>query len=379
MSSEYTIVCYYFPGYHPDPRNDERHGPGWTEWDLVRSARPRFDKHDQPKVPLWGYLDESDPAVMARKIQVAADHDIDAWIFDWYWYEGPFLNGALDRGFLKAGNVDRMQFALMWANHDWLDIHPAKRGCAAPLVWPGRVDLATFEAVTDRLIGDYFLHPSYWRIDGKPYFSIYEICTLAEGLGGLAQTREALQRFREKVRSAGLPGVHLNGVIWGLRPPGGGTEPGPAEIASMLELDSVSSYVWLHYLPLDTFPFTGYREILAKVLQKWRRFEREFPMPYFPNVTMGWDPSPRTVQSDRYTKGGYPYTPILAGNTPVAFHEVLLQVKTFLERRPAEKRVVAVNAWNEWTEGSYLEPDTVHGMAYLAAIKEAFYGDELLA
>ncbi len=77
MASEYTIVCYYFPGYHPDPRNDARHGPGWTAWDLVKAARPCFDKHAQPNVPKWGYEDESYPAVMARKIDAAADHHID--------------------------------------------------------------------------------------------------------------------------------------------------------------------------------------------------------------------------------------------------------------------------------------------------------------
>jgi hypothetical protein len=379
MASEYTIVCYYFPGYHPDPRNDARHGPGWTEWDLVKAARPRFDKHAQPNVPKWGYEDESNPAAMARKIDAAADHHIDTLLFDWYWYDGPFLNGALDKGFLRAANNNRIQFALMWANHDWLDIHPAKLNAPAPLVFPGRVDLQTFEQITDTLIGTYFMHPSYWRIDGRPYFSIYEMFNLVEGLGGIQATRNALQRFREKARAAGLPGLHLNGVIWGIRLPAGqnGTTT-PGEITSVLGLDSVTSYVWMHYLKLDTFPATDYRQVLSKVLQKWRRFEREFPVAYFPNVTMGWDPSPRTVQSDRYTNSGYPYMPILSGNTPVAFQEALLQVKTFLERRPPAERIVTINAWNEWTEGSYLEPDTVHGMSYLAAIKEAFYGSETL-
>ena len=31
-----------------------------------------------------------------------------------------------------------------------------------------------------------------------------------------------------------------------------------------------------------------------------------------------------------------------------------------------------INSWNEWTEGSYLEPDTVHGMGYLEAVKRVF-------
>jgi hypothetical protein len=379
MASEYTIVCYYFPGYHPDPRNDVRHGPGWTEWDLVRAAKPRFEKHAQPKVPKWGYEDESDPAAMARKIDAAADHRIDTLLFDWYWYDGPFLSGALDKGFLHAANNNRIQFALMWANHDWFDIHPAKQNAPAPLVFPGRVDAQTFDKITDTIVGTYFGHPSYWRIDGRPYFSVYEISTLIEGLGGIEATRDALERFREKAQAAGLPGLHLNGVIWGIRPPAGQTgTTTPGQVASALGLDSVTSYVWMHSLTLETFPTTDYRQILTKVLQKWRRFEREFPVTYHPNVTVGWDSSPRTVQSDRYMNTGYPYTPILSGNTPVAFQEALLQVKTFLERRPPGERIVTINAWNEWTEGSYLEPDSVHGMAYLAAIQDAFYGDETL-
>ena len=124
----YQIAVYYFPNYHIDPRNELLHGPGWTEWELVRHAGPRFPGHRQPRVPAWGYEDESDPAVMAKKIDAAADHAVTQFLFDWYWYDdGPFLNRGLDEGFLAAANNDRLQFALMWANHDWTDIHPYKR------------------------------------------------------------------------------------------------------------------------------------------------------------------------------------------------------------------------------------------------------------
>src|SRR5262245_56982986 len=64
-----TVASYYFGNYHPgDPRNLKNKGEGWSEWELVKAARPRFPGHQQPKVPLWGYVDESDPRVMAQKI-----------------------------------------------------------------------------------------------------------------------------------------------------------------------------------------------------------------------------------------------------------------------------------------------------------------------
>src|ERR1041385_4237660 len=94
-------------------------GKDWSEWELVKAAKPRFTGHQQPKVPLWGYGDESDPKVMAQKIAAAADHGIDAFIFDWYYSnEGPSLESALARGFLGAANNTRLKFALMWANDD---------------------------------------------------------------------------------------------------------------------------------------------------------------------------------------------------------------------------------------------------------------------
>lgn len=63
----YEIGAYYFPNYHHDTRNDRWHGHGWNEWRLLKAAQPRFAGHNQPKVPLWGYEDEADPAVMAKK------------------------------------------------------------------------------------------------------------------------------------------------------------------------------------------------------------------------------------------------------------------------------------------------------------------------
>jgi hypothetical protein len=212
-----TVASYYFDNYHPgDARNVKNKGEGWSEWELVKAARPRFPGHQQPKVPGWGYVDESDPRVMEKKIAAAADHGIDAFIFDWYYYDdGPFLERPIDIGFLKAKNNQRLKFALMWANHDWQEIQPYKRGAPPKLLFPGKVTPATFEKIGDHVIKDYFVHPSYWRIDGRPYFSFYGLSKLLENFGSVEATRAALDQFRARARAAGLPGLHLNAVVWG--------------------------------------------------------------------------------------------------------------------------------------------------------------------
>ena len=127
------VAAYHFPQWHRDPRNDAWHGPGWTEWELVRANRARFPGH-QPLMPAWGCHDEADPQQMAREIDLAADHGVDAFIFDTYWYEdGPFLDRALREGFLRAANRGRMRFACMWANHAWRNWHPCS---ATQHPWP---------------------------------------------------------------------------------------------------------------------------------------------------------------------------------------------------------------------------------------------------
>ncbi len=152
----YQIGAYYFPNFHVDPRNEEVHGTGWTEWELVKRARPRFPGHQQPKVPLWGYQDESDPRVFECKIQAAHDHCITHFIFDWYYYNGSkYLNRCLDRGYMHSANNGQVKFALMWANHNWMDIHPAKLAEDPRLLYPGAVDADTFDRMTDIIIDEY--------------------------------------------------------------------------------------------------------------------------------------------------------------------------------------------------------------------------------
>jgi hypothetical protein len=107
--------------------------------------------------------------------------------------------------------------------------------------------------------------------------------------------------------------------------------------------------------------------------QYWSEAEQRFGVPYFANVTMGWDSSPRAHQDDAFGNFGYPFMNTISGNTPQRFREALAMTKRRLLSRPGGPRILTVNCWNQWTEASYLEPDTVHGMKYLEAVR-AFFG-----
>lgn len=369
---KYEIGVYYFPNYHIDARNDKWHGRGWNEWELVKAAKPRFEGHYQPRVPMWGYEDESDPNVMNKKIKAASENGIDSFIFDWYWYnDGPFLNKALEQGFLKAKNKNDLKFALMWANHDWTDIHPCTRQLDPPVLAHGIITPEAFEGMTDYIIENYFTQENYWRIDGALYMSVYMPSNLVNGFGSVEKTREALDKFRNKVRSRGLGELHLNSVVWCRQ-----ILPGETIVEDInrflddLGFDSVTSYVWIHhYLPQDKLKVT-YDEMIKNCTPLFYKYKEEYKLPYYPNVTVGWDSSPRTIMTDKYEVIDYPFNPVVVDNTPDKFKTALEQVKEFMDK--TNTRMFTINAWNEWTEGSYLEPDEKCGMGYLEAINKVF-------
>jgi hypothetical protein len=388
-SPGYTITAYYWPNYHVDARNEQWFGPGWTEWEITKYARPRFEGHNQPRVPLWGYEDESDPAVMARKIDAAAQHGVDVLIFDWYYYnDGSFLRSALDKGYLAAPNNHQVRFALMWANHDMPDVFPAKLQYCYPnwkILIPGQVTRETFEQMTDEIIGKYFKHPSYWLIDGSPYFSIYDLDTLVQGLGGIANTKEALDGFRARTKAAGFPDLHLNVVLRGERILGGGAfvldvstgqerEYSQDEIGPALGFRSLGAYTWAHNVNFPTFPTSSYQHVREESVRHWRRTAAAFRLPYYGNVTCGWDSTPRMSHTDIYVRRGYPFLPTLVGNTPDEFKQALVEMKRWLDEGGNPDKVFSINSWNEWPEGSYLEPDTTHKYGYLEAIRDVFGG-----
>jgi hypothetical protein len=87
---------------------------------------------------------------------------------------------------------------------------------------------------------------------------------------------------------------------------------------------------------------------------------------------MGWDSWPRVPIEKPFELGLYPATPLITANPPGEFRKALAQVRQWLLKPEVNQKIFTINAWNEWTEGSYLEPDRVNGMGYLEAIRAVF-------
>jgi hypothetical protein len=356
------VAAIYFPSWHDEPRRSATLGPGWTEWELIRNGRPRFEGHYQPIVPEWGFADETDPANLKRSCDAAATAGIDAFLWDWYWYdEQDFLNRPLNETYLSL-DAPAVQFALMWANHDWVDVFPARGGAPGDTIWDGEVDRRQFRDVAEIIIERYFTSPHYWKPDGRNWFTIYQLDTLEAGLGGYDQTREALTEFRELSAVSGTGDIHFNTM--------GGYHAHSPEDLARLGIDSVGEYTWGGRLPLDRGLEIDYAAWRIDASRQWKANDERFrpDIGYIPNLTMGWDSTPRVNQDEELEISTWPFLPVVTGNSPDEFGKAAEDILHFLDTRDAP-RIMTINAWNEWTEGSYLEPDNRYGMRYLDALK----------
>ncbi len=357
--SPYYVAAYVWPSCHNDPRGQEVLWPeGIGEWEVIKKGNPRFPGHYQPKQPLWGYEMDDDPKVMERWIDAATVHGVNTFIFDWYWFDGgPFLEGCLDDGFLKASNNGKMNFYIMWANHDvkrnYWNVHRCPDDDS--ILWKGATDEKNFKIIVDRVIKQYFKCPNYLKIDGCPVFSIYKFENLLATFGGSREkTKKGLEYFRSEVRKAGFPDLHLQIIHFG---------PSGEDIQKTLEyfgVNSVTTYNWggPHREDYLDWGNTGMTR-----LQTWS----DSPVPFFPNVSIGWDNTPRYPKVGREDVIHY-------NNTPESFATYLQAAKEYVDAHPDQPKVITVFAWNEWIESGYLLPDRKYGFGYLEAVRSVLEG-----
>lgn len=365
MKNKYDIAAYIWPSYTGQELRSRIFWPdGIGEWQTVKKIHKKGD-YEWSRKPLWGYVDEAEPAVMEMQIEYAKKYGVNVFIYDWYWYDNrPFLENCLNDGFLKAKNCNDMKFYIMWANHNanYTWDYRLSSGENAD-VWLGTAAKEQFETIGKRWIERYFTKENYYKIDSKPVVSIYDIGNFIEGLGGIESTAQCMNKLRETAKEYGLSGVHFQLIKWGkqtvnLSGVDGGKVAVDSELVERLGFDSLTHYQMVHFTPVSR----DYLEIIPDMVKEWNEVKNSYKIPYYPHVSIGWDNNPRFEV----------YRPeVTFNNTPENFKKALIEAKNFCDKNCIVP-LITVNSWNEWTETSYLEPDDLNGYGYLEAIKDVF-------
>jgi lipopolysaccharide biosynthesis protein len=340
------LIAYYLPQFHPIPENDAWWGRGFTEWRNVAKAIPQFVGHQQPKLPgELGFYDLRVPEVQRRQVELARHYGISAFCFHFYWFGGKRLLEMPLLSFLENKDLD-LSFCLCWANENW-----TRR-------WDGAEDeilIAQDHSAEDdiafiRYLRKYFDDPRYLKIDGKPVLTVYRP-------GVLPDARATCERWRAEAEAMGLPGLYLIATnsfrFWEYDKMGFDalSEFPPHSLA----LGSARHTVRL-LMPQHSGGIFSYEETVESQANK-SGGDRKI----WPGVMTGWD------NTARRSLHGH----IFHGATPKLFHRWLTGAIQRACANPPAERFVMINAWNEWAEGAYLEPDRHFGYAYLAACGSA--------
>ncbi|MFK7741555.1 MAG: glycoside hydrolase family 99-like domain-containing protein [Planctomycetota bacterium] len=354
-------AAYVYTGWHPIPERDEAFSPGFTEWELVRSCRPRFANHAQPKVPLLGEYDDTDPAAVGQRIGIARAHGIDAFVFGVFWCRGKrVFERGLDDGFLRSEHGSTAPFACMWANRMPRRVLPVRRA-DVPVLDPDRQvpsDVDDFVRFVAMLADSYFHRPNYVTVEGRSYLSIFDSTFFLKELG-LEGARRAIAAARRWLEANGHRDLHLAAI-----------EPNSDVIGSVRSVgfDSVTHYVllpdWKGPLEQD------YRAYSEQRATEWQAFAERAHLPYMPSVSPGWDASPRGADFGPERPDRYPWSPVIVGDHPDLFAEALARARRFRSASAGcDDPLVLVASLNEWSEGHYLEPDERFGYGWLQAIR----------
>ena len=362
---DYMVAAFIWPSCHDDSLG---HHYLWSEgdgeWEVIKKGTPRFEGHQQPKQPLWGYEHDDDPKVVERWIDTALKYGVNTFIYDWYWFmNSPYLEGALNDGFLKATNNEKMNFYIMWANHfvvkNYWNYH--RYGDDTSELFNPVIDKTNYKIIVDRIISQYFSRPNYVKIDGCPVFGIFSIDNFIKGFNGdLNKAGEAMEYFRQKAREARFKGVHLqeiNGGGWLLNDE---QAKYMNEKVAKLGINSQALYNMGGF----NCDYMVHGQNGINIREQW---DSIFNIPVFPTVSIGWDDTPRFP-----TKGAADVTRF--HNTPQSFATYLQAAKEYADNHPDQPKFIMINAWNEWVEGSYLLPDRLNGFGYLEAVRDVLNG-----
>jgi GT2 family glycosyltransferase/SAM-dependent methyltransferase len=344
------VIAFYLPQFHPVPENDVWWGKGFTEWRNVARARPVFAGHYQPRLAGdLGFYDLRLRETYVEQIALAERYGIDGFCFYYYWFGGRrLLERPLER--LLEDPTLEFPFCICWANENWTRRWDGQeREILMAQSYRDEDDVAVIDDLTR-----YMRHPSYIRINGRPLLLIYEASRFPD-------IRRTIDRWREQCRRDAIGEIYLAMVETDtilLRP--SGISPREWGFDGMVEFPPHQGG-WYPFAAGVDPEFRGH--VYSYDPTAVRYMTRPLPgYPLFRTVMPGWDNTARRPNDSA----------IFAGSTPGAYQAwlecVLRQTR---EQHFGDEQLVFVNAWNEWAESAYLEPDVAWGHGYLEATRDA--------
>ena len=353
-------IAFYLPQFHPIPENNAWWGKGFTEWTSVTRARPFYEKHYQPRLPTdLGYYDLRVPETRNAQAELAKAYGLYGFCYYYYWFGGKKLLHEPLEAVLKSKEPD-FPFCICWANQNWtrrwdgMDNEILISQTAS-----SENELAFIQDVIPLLEDD-----RYIRINGKPLLLVYRPEMLPD-------SKRVTDAWREETLKRSIGDLFLVRCEHSYQ----------LAMARPSDLGFDASYEFpphrspWHWLPAGSFQEMGAADSSLNILDyksvavaAMSRVRPDYKL--FRGVMLHWDNTPRQG------KAGIIYENFSSGLYESWLTEACLKT---IEWHGENERLVFINAWNEWAEGAYLEPDVRYGRLNLDCTKRAINTSELYA
>lgn len=371
------IIAFYLPQFHNIPENDEWWGNGFTEWTNVKAAKPIYDGHHQPRVPLNNnYYNLLDDNIKIWQAEIAKQHGIYGFCYYHYWFNGRLILEKPMEQMLRNKNVD-IPFCICWANEPWTKSWLGKKTVLIPQTYGDEREWKNhFEYLLP-----FFRDPRYIREDNCPVIIIYRPTVMS----CVAQ----MTSFWKKLAiDSGFDGIKLMCLADNLLPENRAIyssfdniiewQPSAAKyikkeskyplintlksarrrvLARLEQLTGIDFRQWdpANIIKNKELQFLSYDQVWNDILNIVPSSSKNLP-----GAFVRWDNTPRF-----HEKGS-----VIKGATPEKFGEYIKnQIIHAKDTYKSDK--LFLFAWNEWAEGGYLEPDEEYGYGYLNALREA--------
>jgi glycosyltransferase involved in cell wall biosynthesis len=341
LKTKLQLVAIHLPQFHPIPENDSWWGKGFTEWTNVSKSRPMFPGHYQPQLPLEGFYDLRLVENLKRQVELAKSSGITGFCFYHYWFGGKKLLDKPVELFLENKNID-FDYCLCWANENW-----SRR-------WDGFDDdilIAQKHSEEDDIdfikdISRHLIDSRYIKIEGKPLILVYRP-------GLLPDAKKTAVRWREYCKSEGIGEIYI-AMVQGFND----YDPRKFGFDGAIEFPLLVPGQELVNEKMTLVENYSGRVHEFKTLVDKSNILSEQSYDLFHTVIPSWDNTAR-----KGNKGT-----IYINSSPKIYEKWLRHsIEETIDVYNEDKRLVFINAWNEWAEGNHLEPDNNYGYAYLNA------------